>query len=911
MSEEKAHNTEILKDTRWAGLLKEVRQWPLDAPEWDLVQAFADQIQLVVGEKLQEREAGRLQLQQALDQLWNNHEEALECFDLDLSNWQATDCPIEQVAERTGKVKDLLAQLAQCQALDDQSPRTFPERRKRSADLNAVHERINSLMEQLNQDFFASAPEPAPTLDEDAEEDDHPPEPPGLGKDPSDKRPDSDQEQETEVDTSLSKESPQEETSPSEEKTDAQAEEPKPTPIQAALPEPLSTDADPASDKEVPLRSAQEVAILLQKEDLDEHWESLGWALLAEGDWAGAYWLARSLTAAGRGVPVSHELLAVLQCSRWLHSDTDELVFDIQHIASEWAPGNTAPERLLGFAAALRPTLVAPLAGLVGWLPQRNEINPALGALADAVRTFAKFGHPLRAKDLRGVEGMTIRTTTIEETVEEARHWLEANQARKLKMQRATKVLKHLIGPNGDLRLLLNPVIENQADKIDQVHQSMSDFSNREHIVERVHQIDQLTPRARPITGAPREQLVRSVQEAIALAHRWCSLIEEERAMHGHEDWWSVHVEDLRRQVQDSLPEVESEFNRMQSGALQEETALGRVLHLILDQEKGTLGLAVQPEADGFEAWMKRGGSLEEALARRLLLIPEIPLDERGHPERDCEADIAEALLRQLSEQRSLNDAISLRIEGQDFRFTDSLLDALENDEFRQACESQKEEALKGARAALADRIEEVRGTIEQAVVDGLLLEEDRAGLCAELETEAMEEPLYLQPLFKQLDEIEQQLVKRYKERLQELENQWRSMRKTLEQSAHADHLNAVETFIQQAFKQRDTRVLEESLAHLRGVLQGQRKWEGEWFAPPDERDVFGEFLTACPEIESGLQSLVSVETLAEEIKHGKSWKGMEFGDLPQTRREETSRCSALGTDSSADMDSRQKPVDM
>ena len=332
MSEEKAHNTEILKDTRWAGLLKEVRQWPLDAPEWDVVQAFADQIQLVVGEKLQEREAGRLQLQQALDQLWNNQKEALECFDLDLSNWQATVCPIEQVAERTGKVRDLLAQLAQCQALDDQSPRTFQERRQRSADLNAVHERINSLMEQLNQDFSAGAPEPAPTLEEDAKEDDYTPEPPGPGKDPPDKRPDSDQEQETEVDTSLSKESPQEESSPSEEETPVQSNESDTSPVQPDSAEPSSIDEKPTSAKGIPLCSSREVAIRLKDQDREEDWESLGWSLLAEGDWSGAYWLARSLKEAGRDVPVAPELLAALQGSRWLENDTDQ--FDLRYPAN-------------------------------------------------------------------------------------------------------------------------------------------------------------------------------------------------------------------------------------------------------------------------------------------------------------------------------------------------------------------------------------------------------------------------------------------------------------------------------------------------------------------------------------------------------------------------------------------------
>ena len=892
MSEEKAHNTEILKDTRWAGLLKEVRQWPLDAPEWDLVQAFADQIQLVVGEKLQEREAGRLQLQQALDQLWNNHEEALECFDLDLSNWQATDCPIEQVAERTGKVKDLLAQLAQCQALDDQSPRTFPERRKRSADLNAVHERINSLMEQLNQDFFASAPEPAPTLDEDAEEDDHPPEPPGPGKDPSDKRPDSDQEQETEVDTSLSKESPQEETSPSEEKTDAQAEEPKPTPIQAALPEPLSTDADPASDKEVPLRSAQEVAILLQKEDLDEHWESLGWALLAEGDWAGAYWLARSLSAAGHKTPVPPQLLAVLQGSHWLESDTDNLGFDILEIASQWAPPNTTSGRLLGLAAALRPSLLAPQhTGLVGWLPQRDEINPALGTLADAVRLFASAGYPLRPEDLMGVEATETRDKLIEETVKQARFFLETNKSKRLKIKRATDVLHSIVRQSGDLYSLLTPVIENQIAQVDIVLKRMQKFETRRQIEDRIHQIDRdrRTLRARPITGDPINQLVRSVEEALGLAGRWCSQIKQEQGAPHKTNWWTGHVEDLRSRIQSVLPDVISELTRMQADDQpQKIAALGSVLHKTLTQVTCTLGLEEKPASEGSKPWMQReSGPLDQALARRLLWIPEVLLADNGYPE-DSEEDIAKFLGMSIAEKRTISTACNMRTENQDFRFTNVLLKALRNEEERKVFEDRVDQALNDARAALGTGLDKVQGVIEQGMVNGLIVEEERTALSSELEMTTIEDALYFKPLSRQLGDIEQKLLKKLEDRLEELNTQWKDIRNELKQHLETDQLKPVDVYIKKAFCQRDTRVVEEGLARFREFLQGESVWSSEWFSPTDERDIFLEFKESVSSLDSALSNIGNVDQLATNvIEQGQTWEGINFGTLPQKRRKE------------------------
>ena len=899
MSDEKTQSTESLQDTQWTSLIEELSQWPSDAPEWELVwvQGFIDQVKVVAGQKRQERkEEGRLQLQQALEQLREKHEEALAFFNFnssDLANWQATRCSIEQAPEQTETVENLLAQLAQFRTLDQQVPQNIQEVRNHRRDLEAVEDRISALAAQLNQAFSGTAPESPQILDKDTEEDDQPPpEPPSPEQGPSSGPPDSDQEQTTDQDVSPPKEVPPEEPSPPK-KEEAKAdpvsppEEDEPTPVQAAPPEPQLLDEKPPH-----LRSVQDVAVLLQKDDSDEHWVSLGWSLLAEGDWAGAYWLARSLEAAGRDVPVSPELIAVLQGSRWLENDTDSLVFDLQ-IASEWAPQNTTSERLLRLAVALHSSLVAPHTGLLSWLPQREEINPALGTLADAVRTFAKAGYPLRAKDIKGVEGMATRGKIIEETVEEARRLLENNRDRRLKMLRATNVLRRLVDQKGDLSRLLIPVIEGQADQVDQVRQRMSDFMERKQIVERIHQIDQeLTPArpSRPITGVPRDQLVRSVEEAVSLAHRWCSLIKQEQDTDHRGDWWDRYVKELHHQVQGVLPKVNAELNRMQvQGQAQEEVALGRVLQRAIGQVTGILGLEKQSDIENLEEWMKReSGSLEKALARRLLYLPEISLNEDGWPEEDQKAAIAGYLRQSLAEERSLPMAWEMRIEGQDFRFTDVLGDVLEDDEDRQRLEDRNDEELKSAQAMLKDAVNSVEGAIEKGLVDGLISEEERAVHNAKLPR--VEDALYFPPLSQRLDDIGEQLDQKLEERLQELELQWKEMRQGSVQSIQADRLTTTAASIQRAFEQRDTRVIEESLAHLREIRDGEREWQDEWFARPDKPDIFKKFQEACPLIEEELRSLRNVVQLAEVIEQEQTWADMEFGELSQECREEAAK---------------------
>lgn len=891
MPDEKTQGMESLQDTRWTSLIEELRQWPSDAPEWEAVQEFIDQVQIVVGQKFQEREeAGRLQLQQALDRLREKHEEILVDYfkSSDLSKWEAVSCPIDRVEERTKTVEDLLVQLGRRQALDQQVPQNHLEGRKKWTDLGAVEDRISKLVEQLDQDFSTVPLEPSQALDKATKEDDQPPtEPPSPEQGPSSDLPDSDQEQTTDQDVSHPEEVLPEDPCPSQkEKAISPSGEDEPTPVQA-----IPSEPQPLNKKPPHLRSVQELAVLLQKDDSDEHWVSLGWSLLAEGDWAGAYWLARSLKAAGRDVPVTPELLAVLQGAHWLENDTDSLVFDIQQIASEYTPQSTTSDRLLGLAAALRPSLVAQHTGLVSWLPQKEEVNHVLGTLAEAVRTFASAGHPLRPEDLQGVEGMATREQVIRETTEQADRFLATNQVSKLKLKRATDVLHHLVRQNGDLHFLLTAVIENKADQVDQVQQRISDFEGRKQIERCLHQIDQdlVGSKKRKITGDPINQLVRSVEEAVGLARRWCSLIVQEQTVHQKGDWRGDHVEDLRRRVQGVLPAINDELKRMQAQDQPQDTAaLGRVLQRAINQVTGVLRLGQQPDGEEPQAWIQREeDSLDQALARRLLWMPEISLDDNVSPEEDRKGNIAKYLRHSLAEERSLLMAWEMRIEGQDFRFTDVLMNALEDDENRQQLEDRNDEALKGARAALADEGTKVQGAIEQGMVDGLLVEEERTALSAQLEKTAIEHPLYFKPLFQRLDDIEQQLNQKLEDRLQELKEQWQKIRQDLAQSSQADRLDAVDVFIQRAFEQRDTRVVEEGLSHLRDFLQGESGWESEWFDPSDERDVFKEFQEACPRIESGIQNLGSVDQLAGAMDQGQTWEGMQFGALPLKRRKE------------------------
>ena len=620
-------------------------------------------------------------------------------------------------------------------------------------------------------------------------------------------------------------------------------------------------------------------------------WSPFGWELLGSDDWAGAYWLARSLEANGLDTPVPHQLLAVLQGSRWLEFDKDLFVSDILQIASEWSPQEKHPQRLLGLATALRPCLIAPHTGLVGWLPRRETINPGFGTLCDVIREFADRNYPLRTSDLQGIMGRATRGQAIEDLSSEARKFLADNLEHRLMFQRATKVLRYFVRPSGDLHNLLDSVIRNQPEQIEHVRQLVIGLSERKQIVDRINQIDRDKPNVKPIIGPSRNQLVRIVEEAVGLARRWCDLNELEFGLRQRGDWWDEHVSRLLVGVQDILPTVRNEINAMVvSTESREDVALGHVLDSAIGQVASMLGIESDKTEEDPSAWMcDNCSSLSESLTRRLLFVPEIKIDEEGKPPSDREADIGGLLHQSITDERSFIQVIEVWIEQQDFRFSEVLLNGLDDELLSQEYRIKCNECLKKSRLDLQKEIAVVRDSIERGIVDGLLNEEERTSFSAELEQVTAEDSLHFRPLFQRLKEINEKLNQKLEDRMQDLNIQWNKYKEQLAESSDPDlQLNPVTAFFQNAIENRDTRVMEEGLARIGEYFQGTTEWKKEWFERPTHRDVLVEFIEASSPIDSGLSELSNFDILTTDfVARGQTWCGLKFGQLPPTRRED------------------------
>ncbi|MDG9688349.1 hypothetical protein QC334_37495 [Streptomyces sp. DH18] len=178
--------------------------------------------------------------------------------------------------------------------------------------------------------------------------------------------------------------------------------------------------------------------------------------LLAEGRVAEAYWM----TVASDESPVRARALAFATAAFGCVSDTEATPVQIAH---EFEPALATEDReahLVALAAALRTGVTArwPHVLISGFVSPAGLSGPwqhLLNVMVSAVRDGRVFEPGMLQTD----EGR-LEANARDEIGRTARRLLDDLPRRKMKYQRASQLLQHLVGPSGRLRQALNRVIE-------------------------------------------------------------------------------------------------------------------------------------------------------------------------------------------------------------------------------------------------------------------------------------------------------------------------------------------------------------------------------------------------------------------------------------------------------------------
>lgn len=588
-------------------------------------------------------------------------------------------------------------------------------------------------------------------------------------------------------------------------------------------------------------------------------------SLIAADDVPAAYWVARTLEENGDSAPVPSWLLASTQAARWLSADSP-LVTSMRELVDAHQLDGKGLDGLYGLAASLKPVLIEPQSGLLGWLQNCGEVANAycLQDLVSAVLEFAEQSFiGLRPEDLDPVRGAAHRAAALDAASAEAGEWLKRARDLKPKYHKAASVWKAMVGNKGALCAMLEPVTANDTTKVKRVLDDVQRWSDATYVRSVVRKVQLSLSKTKPpvIQAAAAEWFVRHIQETCACAGRWCQLVERERELSVRGDWLFRQVDALRSAVAAALPTAEEFLVRScrSEEDIRTVAATSCLLRAILEL-RAILDLEVPSqevlEAIGCDAgwpaseWWTMGSSdLEQSLGRRLLWTGGVRLDDRTVPVGPL-ALIPSDLAKSVIDQKTL-EAVSEERFGtlQDFRFAETLLaSALPENLDVAAFLEHFNAALDGSRATLDASLRRTSQLIEQSVIDGAIDEADRAKYAADLEKlgrsarDEMEGP-DIGSRLAELDGIEQVLEERRKARVIEQTKEWKALRLLLEKRYKDNESRPVLAFVDERVRTGDLVVAAECIAALQAAhdSKAQALNLGEFMAP-DRKSIHEEY---------------------------------------------------------------------
>jgi len=215
-------------------------------------------------------------------------------------------------------------------------------------------------------------------------------------------------------------------------------------------------------------------------------------------------------------------------------------------------------------------------------------------------------------------------------------------------------------------------------------------------------------------------------------------------------------------------------------------------------------------------------------------------------------------------------EAINGWILVEDYRFLTTLLDLLppgEQARYSKRADAAKRESCARLGTAVADAVI----AVEQAVIDGLLAEEDRAIFEAELMSVHAESLSEFGSIKHKIQRIVGEIDQVRSERLQALEGEWEKLQRDFGPPQYPPELcERVRAFFEEQFRLRRTRVVAERLAILTEVVEQHSSLESVVTVPEETVDYLLRFRDMQPQLtEWGLRGLPQLRRSLREDPPG------------------------------------------
>ncbi|MXX93391.1 MAG: cadherin-like beta sandwich domain-containing protein [Chloroflexi bacterium] len=623
----------------------------------------------------------------------------------------------------------------------------------------------------------------------------------------------------------------------------------------------------------------------------------LMWSLVAQDDLAGAYWLAESLSNQGTVSRQLPSLLMAAQGARWLSHDSMGCVGDLSDIVSETAtPFDDDAQVMLGLAAALRPSVVAPETNLLAWLDTPDCLSSVENIVAP-IRTFANLGHRLGPEFVRGDEWQGRLEGLIVEASARARAWLEDAEKRRHNLARANSVWRYLCTRDGILGTLHATVGGDVRVEVATARSEVETLRLSPFVDELINETDHsLHPNIRnEIAGAARIWLKQRIAEAVDIAAEWCDLVERanQSSSGTRNQWLSERVAELRSEIAAQSEAVLGDILRVSNDESREDLAaaagcLAKSVHLLLDYlsiEHDVDSISEPPRVVQDLQMVTRNSAnhglgddinLAVAISRRLIWMPFVELRDDGKPVDDSRPiDLDLVAPDWFAGDATLEQVTKSRISIGDFRFLDILTSGIANDE-RSNFDGLFAPEIAAAKETLREHRDRAQTVVDQAVSDGVIEYDGKrwTEVTNVLEDIVVDQVLNFKGAHDKLDWIESTIGCERDSRRKELRTEWEPLIRGLREDPSV--LGVIVEELDETFQlashdaSLDIRIMEDCVSRVRNHKSG----DGQDLRPTISRnqsEVLENFLAFCEISVDGQTLSQGANRLRSLLRHAES----------------------------------------
>lgn len=642
--------------------------------------------------------------------------------------------------------------------------------------------------------------------------------------------------------------------------------EPVPVHVVNSSAELLQPASLPAQTEPPPLpRSTRQDAAqaLLQRPSLETQ-AALLYALVTDGDIAGAYWLARALEAQAGDSPVPSWLLSALAGASRLQGDSTVLTAGLLQISSTHPSPQEEHLQPLAVAAALPSIIRAPGSGLASWLVTPDSYR-YLRSIIDPVRAFSLHGLNLPADSQLILRGRTERAERISAAIVDLRRWREKVEGQRTSYIPAKQVLDYMLA-EGELAELLESALQNDRSHLDDLGKQLllwRDRSYAEVIVDEMRRRKDVNKKS--IVGPAQQWIHSRIEELCNLVRTWHELALLDERLSNNYDWVINQLDELRRKVATALPEVlqalrehtqENDSAPVAAGVAALRRALFQLADMLSCRPPGE-ALAQPADVAFREQLLEIEGGLEAMLERRLLTLPAIYLPADRKQWGGALQALFQELPREILSDWRLESCIEGWLARRDFRFIPRLLHLVADQQRRQEFEDRMRLEQEAARRSLKQHIERTRADIEQAVVDGFIGDE-RAALIGRLDGLSTEPAREFDTPERVLQDIAQELSAARSQGLQGQREQWQRLQPRLAQvNWDSGQRELAMRRLDELLSAGDYRSADELLARLEDCVENNKEFDTTLFAaPPKEARYLEDFLLVLPRWELELKNI-------------------------------------------------------